>query len=59
MTKAQIKAELRRSATCDDYPWYGCHAVAMIEAYRLSDSGLAFVNRSLMTWFLLLVAEAL
>lgn len=61
MTKSQIKAELRRSACEDDYPYGSVDILAWVKAVSFCDEtpSLYDLKRDDCRTFFLLVAEAL
>lgn len=61
MTKDQIKAELRRSATEDVDPWYGVSYDAYTKAFEYTGNHefILYLRDYAMRTFFLLVAEAL
>ena len=61
MNKAQIKAELRRSACFDKRPFYGVDGIAFVYAfaYKRYYETISSAKREHIAIFFLLVAEAL
>lgn len=61
MTKTQIKAELRRSACEDGYPYVSCNFSACLKLHEFydTDEWVTDLNDYDQRTFFLLVAEAL
>lgn len=60
MNKSQIKAELRRSACEDEYPWDGISVAAFMHAREFAGNKFIWdLKPDAQRTFFLLVAEAL